>query len=282
MQKTYVMENFNLKRIGLLLKLDLMQNRKKYLQTTGGMLLGHFFLEFVNYFKASRGSLHFAGWTEDMVSAHLASQMSAYEFMFGYVVVLLCFSSLFNHLPDKVNRTYALMLPATNHEKLLSRVFVCLVLLPLCFLVTMALGDGLRMLLFPLLGQGFDSMLPHFYGKVSEGFDFFIHGMFASNEKTNFWGLLGFQICGLTFYALGGTFFRRRNFIYVSLLLVGFGLLMGTLLCSLPESLTELLNADWCKMAGTILFWGIAVFNLWFTWHRFTRMQVIPRKLFGK
>lgn len=276
------MKNFNLNRIGLLLKLDLMQNRKKYLQTLGGLLLGHLFLEFITYFKASRGGLFFEGFTADMLSGHLAGMMASYEMMFGYVIMLLCFSSLFNHLPDKVNRTYMLMLPATNHEKLLCRVLICLVLLPVCFLATMALGDGLRMLLFPLLGQGFDSMLPQFYEKAWGLFDGLVCGMFNSDLQMELWSLAGFQFCGLTFYALGGTFFRRRNFIYVSLLLVGFGMLMGTLLSTLPDSLTDLLETTFCKVVGAVLFWGLAAFNLWLTWYRFKNMQVIPRKLFGK
>lgn len=276
------MKNFNLKRIGLLLKLDLMQNRKKYLQTMGGLLLGHLFLEFITYFKASHGLLFFEGWSASDLSNYLADEISGYEWMFSYVMVLLCFSSLFSHLPDKVNRTYALMLPATNHEKLLSRVLICLVLLPVCFLATMALGDGLRMLLFPLLGQGFDSMLPQFYEKAWDLFDGLVCGMFSSDLQMELWSLVGFQFCGLTYYALGGTFFRRRNFIYVSLLLVGFGMLMGTLLSTLPDSLTDLLETTFCKVVGAVLFWGLAAFNLWLTWYRFKNMQVIPRKLFGK
>lgn len=276
------MKNFNLNRIGLLLKLDLMQNRKKYLQTLGGLLLGHLFLEFITYFKASRGGLFFEGFTADMLSGHLAGMMASYEMMFGYVIMLLCFSSLFNHLPDKVNRTYMLMLPATNHEKLLCRVLICLVLLPVCFLATMALGDGLRMLFFPLLGQGFDSMLPRFYSVLTDGLEFFCRGMFTTAAKVEFWALAGFQFCGLTFYALGGTIFRRRNFIYVSLLLIGFGLLMATLLGSLPDTMVAWMETTWGKVAGAVLFWGIAAFNLWYTWYRFKNMQVIPRKLFGK
>ena len=97
-----------------------------------------------------------------------------------------------------------------------------------------------------------------------------------------FWALAGFQFCGLTFYALGGTIFRRRNFIYVSLLLIGFGLLMATLLGSLPDTMVAWMETTWGKVAGAVLFWGVAAFNLWFTWYRFKNMQVIPRKLFGK
>lgn len=287
------MKAINLTRLGHLLKLDLAQNRKKYLQFSLGLLLGHLMIQYFSFFRrvgVIEMYIHRFGMAETM--NWLNEDLMPSICLFFIIVLCLAMSSLFNHLPDKINRINYLMLPATNAEKVLSRAIICLGIVPLMFLVTLVVADLIRMVVYPTCGSFIGSMLPLIFKETWTGICLFFSVLFRMAPKLKIgdvrlaWFLVGFGLWILSSFALGSIIFRRRAFIFTFISLIGLFVAFSLVATHLPAGTCRLhYNSRMLDPLGILficLFYVAAAAQSWLTWHLFTRTQVIPRKLFGK
>ena len=285
------MNAINFTRLGHLLKLDLVQNRKKYLQFSLGLLLGHLMIQYFTFQHVLNIEWNIERYGMEYAMDNLNQDLSPSIFFFFGVVICIAMSSLFNHLPEKINRTYYLMLPASNAEKVFSRAIICLGIIPVMFLVTLVGADLIRMAIYPLRGTYIGTMLPLIFEETWTAISTFFSILFQTYSKCTLedvrlaWFLVGFGLWGLSCFALGSIVFRRRAFIFTFITLVVLFVAFSLVATHLPGSFR--LHYSWptlyvLDILFIILFYVAAVAQFWLTWRLFTRTQVIPRKLFGK
>ena len=220
------MNAINFTRLGHLLKLDLVQNRKKYLQFSLGLLLGHLMIQYFTFNHVLNIEWNIERYGMEYAMDNLNQDLSPYIFFFFGVVICIAMSSLFNHLPEKINRTYYLMLPASNAEKVLSRAIICLGIIPVMFLVTLVGADLIRMAIYPLRGTYIGTMLPLIFEETWTAISTFFSLLFQTSSEWRLldvrmaWFVVGFGFWGLSCFALGSIVFRRRAFIFTFITLV--------------------------------------------------------------
>ena len=285
------MNAINFTRLGHLLKLDLVQNRKKYLQFSLGLLLGHLMIQYFAFHRVWSIEWDIKKYGMEHAMYNLSQDLSSSIFFFFGVVICIAMSSLFNHLPEKINRTYYLMLPASNAEKVLSRAIICLGIIPVMFLVTLVGADLIRMAIYPLRGTYIGTMLPLIFEETWTAISTFFSILFQTSSEwrlldvRNAWFVVGFGFWGLSCFALGSIVFRRRAFIFTFITLVVLFVAFSLVATHLPGSFRLHYSRPMLDVLGIlfiILFYVAAVAQFWLTWRLFTRTQVIPRKLFGK
>ena len=286
------MKAINLTRLGHLLKLDLVQNRKKYLQFSLGLLLGHLMLQYFSFHRVEVIEWYIQNFGMADTMNWINQDLTPSIFFFFSIVLCLAMSSLFNHLPDKINRINYLMLPATNAEKVLSRAIICLGIVPLMFLVTLVGADLIRMVVYPTCGSFIGSMLPLIFKETWTDICIFFSVLFRMYPQLEVedvcvaWFMVGFGLWILSSFALGSIVFRRRAFIFTFISLIGLVVAFTLVVMHLPAGTCRLhYNSQALDFLGILfisLFYVAAVAQFWLTWRLFTRTQVIPRKLFGK
>lgn len=263
------MPSFDFRRFTMLLGHELAGNWRRHLRE---------FLVFYVVFLACIGSVFYAPsrygigpdvvkhWTFPHETAMFESAVMAVSIAF-YVLLVYGVSLTFSHLYTKQQRIAWLMLPATNLEKFLARVLVYSVLWSVALLVALVLADVTRMLVFPLFGHGYSSLLPELESRWrAYAEDFFDSG-------------LGFQVQIVFSYVTlltGSALFRRY-----ALVKTVFGLFLASLLLLLIADMSQFgrfLFLDKVMM----LVWNVVLIagGLWLSWRQVSRMQVIPRHNF--
>lgn len=283
------MKNFQLSRFGRLLKLDLLQNRKIYLNFVGGLLLGHLMLEFIAYHSKKEYDLLAYKYGTELYGELCATSLGDGLVGFFVIAMLLSVSMLFMHLSTKSKRAYYFMLPATALEKFLSRGVIWLILSPVAFVLTYFLGDGIRMAVLPLFDMHLGSSIPVVARNTYDALGEIVSLLSGRSRWINddqavavAWTMLGMEFLLFACYVLGSAIFRRRAFIFTSLSLVTIGFALGMTLDGLsPISMSET-GKDILLYVFLVFVWALGFANLWLSWRIFKRMQVIPRKLFRK
>lgn len=280
------MKNFNLKRFAQLLRLDIVQNRKSYLNGAAGLLIGHLALNLATYYSTAKYLLLQCG--EEQCGLILAEKMAGSLVFFFYVVMLVSASLMFGNLPTKSKRTYYLMLPATAVEKCLSRAVICFILVPVAFFATYVLADLIRMAVLPMFGMHLCSTIPTTIQCWGEGISDLVTDLLGQGNEYSkpvaAWAVLGMSFFSVTAYVLGSVFFRRRAFILTSLLLLASGIAFGMLLDSTFDTFCGMTQEQHNIVEWTlvVIFWLLGLMNLVLSWRWFKRVQVIPRKWFKK
>nr|CRY94992.1 hypothetical protein [uncultured prokaryote] len=162
------MNNFNMKRFGQVLKLDIYQNSRTYLNMAAGCFIAHLLSQLACFYVAK---LNLAV----TVYSALAQEHNQHSAMTASLVVcclitffsfLLGASLLWNNLGTKEQRITYLMLPATNLEKYLSRLLLCTVGMLGINAVAFFAADVLRMLAY-VNGHELDSAKPDSAGYMT-------------------------------------------------------------------------------------------------------------------
>ena len=303
---------FSFSRFGAVLKRDLVENRKRYIAV--------FFLMFVAFLVSQLS--HMASLIDtfhrhsfihpDQLMPSLATNFTPF-FMGVLVLALCCAAADMCGVPmgSKGRATNYMMMPATNLEKFLSRVFVNVVMVIVAAFVALLLADLVRMLCVPLFE------VKEFYGftvhKVFvEVFDDFVELYHMTGEM---WGttadgtvrIVGFNpfygfmtatavslylIFAHSVFLLGGCFWRKGAI--VKTLFVGFVLFAtivwifvmveSDLISWVNEVVVPLFETEQ-KLGMTLI--GIAIpvllaliiFNWWLSFRIFSLKQVIERTL---
>ena len=305
---------FSFSRFGAVLKCDLVEHRWRYISV--------FFIMFVAFLVGQfahmdsiidtglRHSIH-----PDQYMPSLATNFV--PFFYGvFALMLVCAASDMSAVPfsSKGRSTNYLMMPATNMEKFLARVFINIVMVIVMAFVALFLADLVRMLCVPFFE------VKEFYGftvhKVFiDVFDDFselyrmggemwgttIDGTVCIVEFNPFYGVITATVVSLylifmhSLFLLGGCFWRKGAI--VKTLFVIFVVLVAVvwIFVYFESEFLSLVNSVFVPLfeteqrAGMTLM-SIAIpvllaltgLNWWLSFRLFSRKQMIPRThLFG-
>lgn len=274
------MKNFSLRRFGLLLRLDLIHNKRNWLIMVLGLIIANVLIEFFTF----RSWTHVGPFISIAQDWALDSAVSAF-FLITSVVVLAGFATTCEIFKTKTRRIYWLTLPATNTEKLLARLLLCTVGMFLVQIVTFAVADGLRMLwlswrpdapgsAFPEIWKEFVMFMQDWANLFSRVSDGGLHGAWVA-----LWVLfVVLSLCAT--YLLGSTLFRRYVFWKTTGIIIVVPILVGFPLIDYNTMNRSITLTGSLVPFTTVVFAVLTVVFIWLAWRFFCRMPVTRKKLF--
>lgn len=291
------MKNFNMNRFALLMRSELVGNRKTHIRMTATMLIACFVVLIIILLKPS---------VNGFVDVSPA-EVSFYEEMYinkavdgmlivAFFLMMVAFPSLaFSHLSTKQKRISEMMRPGTALEKYLVRLLLTVVIYPLLFLLMLVVADLLRMLVFPLFGHGLPAMFPDFFSVLGNGFSEWF-SCFSTEKLT--WNIHGeirwyykFWVCVTSagvllmlhsFFVLGSAVFRRYAAIFTCLVLLGLQLIFGLIASSVAVGRVLSINDNGDFLILSVIIWTIVIVCYGLSYRMYKHIQVIPRKWFKK
>ncbi len=285
--------SFSFRRVGLLMRRDVVENWKASLHSLGLTVVGFLFLMYMSVPGSTKewmlydtgGRFHY--W--DILSTMCVSMLA--------VLAMLLVCSAMGHMTTKGELTDFLMLPARNVEKFIARYLYVFLLFGVTVFVGFAVADVLHFLLFPLLGYGeyrevCDWLLPTLFdaGAWESFFNADVIGRFSANDK-DWVGVLFvcmMHVLAFSMFALGGNFWRKHAFlktIGVMMLLIVGGFWIAYLLL---KDMSVALHREifWVHYNGlivccSVLFGVLSLFCWYGAYRLFCRSQVVEPKRFS-
>ena len=283
------MSTFNTIRFSQALKCQFLVLRKTWIRLFGIFTLVMFMANL--FFTRVQGTKY-----DDMVSnwpmenvIHVYTTYVGQTVGFG--VIFFCFSMLFgasflfSGLKDTRKRSAYLLWPVSNMEK-----YVISLLLSVLWLAVITIGayfvaDTLRVFIDWVTGRvviwGFPQIVTQIIGPAP-----FEHWQMA-------WMLIAWVFYVHSLYILGGTLFRRQQFLLTSVTIAAVGILLIVILNQIDWKGVdvEFINGYWDEKTNTYihtfypLFYilnttlcALIVFHYWASYKLFTRIQVINNK----
>ncbi len=264
------MENFNIKRFGYTLRWLFSENRSRMLAWTAGLSMGIFVLQ----------SLILWTTTAKVSGLELSSEivtpicMPITKFC-ALVAMFLVSSQIFSTLKTKQKRIAYLTLPATNVERYLAALVMTMVVWMVCILLAVVLADVMRMVFFGIMGKGWVGALGEFFFSNNhhlEGRSLFVEKAFGFSA----W------LWTCSFYVLGAAWFRKREFLFTSLIQIVLGTAVVWLLVRFGS---DFINPELVKTNENVYtysaifgFLALSVLHFWGSYQLFKRFQIITSK----
>ncbi|MBR1712134.1 MAG: hypothetical protein IJ722_01855 [Alloprevotella sp.] len=281
---------FNLTRFGLVLKRDLLTNRRVYINFFLGMFVFYVTLgclsqmNFNNALSYTGGSYHMMVITDraEYTASFLVRTAGMANAMF-FLFLLFSVAQFAYDLREKPSRINALMLPASRLEKFLGR---WLLLVPGACLVAVAAfacADAARLAVQPVL---FEHTLPSLVPEFFRQWNFFLPEFYVQQDGhvLVLLSALGSRLLLLfvhASYLLGGLYFRKRGALMTTVLYL-VGNFVFVLLAWRIADLTD--SAEfWQNLRPGLAYYAVLdalLFALtagcvWLSWRKFSRMQVL-------
>lgn len=271
------MKNFDINRFGSVLKWNALMTKKEILTNTASMTFAFAVLAVVQVMSSRN--------VPDIVVENNLHNFTSFAL---FVFLIICFIGgcwIFSNMKTKEQRITFKMLPATDLEKFVVRALYATVVWWLMAFVAFCLADLFRMLVSLVAGVSIKgSAVPLFFSMISANTDVNINTLnsgdvaFAAAIYTmaNAWAFWAHSL-----YILGGTLFRRRQFVLTTLAHSIIGLVFTPMLIHFVDSSDSLALRDslvaivWTA-AAVFAVWGLL--DWWLSYRIFRRMQVINNK----
>ena len=258
------MNTFSFKRFAQVLRWYLVQNKDTLLRWTTGSVIGIFLFQVF-------------GVVIGMGSGYIASvnfTVNAAAFLLS-IAVLVAASSTFDFAKTKQRRIALLSLPASNGEKYASALVYSLIVWPLCMLLALVVGDLLRASLLWLIGLLIAETPKPFYSGLPNCWETFCWFSSLSFFVTNLWSV--------SLYLLGGSLFRRSQFVITSGFLFFLFILAIVGLHCLPDASMDWIETVWnqnqqFQTIMTAVLLTLAILNFFLSYRCFCRMQAVSGK----
>lgn len=274
------MKNFSPRRFGQLLRLDLIYNKRRWLNLALGLFIANAICEYHS----------FALWTHTTDSYVLAQSVSIDRmremyFLLTYAVILVGIASTCGIFKNKTHRIYWLTLPATNLEKLLSRLLLCTVGWLLMHFIIFAAIDMLRIALLAWQPNAPCSAIPYLWHDFIRFVDDWqqLFSMPRTNGMHGAWAALWSLVSSLSLFAtylLGSVIFRRYAFWKNTGIIIAAPILLFFPLVNWNPDTRSINVANSIIPVTTIIFAVLTVVFIWIAWRQFCRMPVTRKKLF--
>lgn len=268
-----MMNQFQIRRVALLVRLDIFSNARHYQGVALGMFLLHFFSLFLVFHNTSPADLLSASGREELVESAAANFVCL-----SLLVGAYAFSLPLSRLSTRTLRTAYLLVPASCIEKFVSRLLVCGLGLFVLNILAFALADAVRMLLFWESTADLGSLLPVVWD-AERGLPMLFFGI----SNGHFWHYSNLFFALALFFScfvLGSALFRRFAFIYTYLVIIGVSMLFGWLSLT-PHSLSIGMHI---YTDNVYLAWGIlsllSALFVWAAFRLFCKLPVVRRKWF--
>ena len=284
------MSTFIFNRFSQALKCQFMVTRKTWIRLFGIYTLV-LFMANLFWTRVQGASYQFMveNWgMEDAIRTynHHVEQTVAFGVFFFCIAMLFGISSIFSQMKDTRKRSAYLLWPVSNLEKYVVSFLLSFVLMAILTFGAYVLADVLRVLLDWANGR----VVIWGVTKLSEPFTM-PDTPFAYWQMV--WMLFAWVFYTHSLYTLGGTLFRRQQFLFTSGTIVVTVILLTIILNQIDWNSTnfKFITTTWDEKTSTYThifhpsFYIInsvvslfMVFNYWASYKLFTRMQVINNK----
>lgn len=271
------MKNFDMNRFGRTLRWSALMTRKEALTNLASMTFAFAVLAVVQVMSSRN--------VPDIVAEHNFQSFTSFALFVFLIICSIGGCWIFSNMKTKEQRITFKMLPATDLEKFVVRALYATVVWWLMAFVAFCLADLFRMLVSLVAGVSIKgSAVPLFFSMISANTDVNINTLnsgdvaFAAAIYTmaNAWAFWAHSL-----YILGGTLFRRRQFVLTTLAHSVIGLVFTPMLIHFVDSSDSLALRDslvaivWTA-AAVFAVWGLL--DWWLSYKIFRRMQVINNK----
>ena len=277
------MSTFNITRFGQALKCQYMNSRKDWMLVFGIYFIALSFLNilFVRSTSFDGGDYH------DVVAKHgvaymeeaypiLIKGIAVFDVIFFGIGMLFCASFLFYHLKKKPWCSAYLMWPVSNLEKYLVSLVLNVVMTAIGTIICVIIADALRVLVDALSGRIVVWAIPMIFDLKT----FNLNPLIACGP------FLSEILLIHAAYILGGTLFRKQQFVLTTIAIVIIGYIMvftwhspvidNANLFDLDEKGKSVPNA-WFYVVS-IGGYLLTALCYWLSYKIFCRMQVINNK----
>ena len=280
------MSTFNTTRFGQALKCQFLVLRKTWIRLFGIFTLVMFM---ANLFFTRVNGVEY----DDMVSQwpmeeFLHTYNNYVEQTVGFGVIFFCFSMLFGAsflfagMKDTRKRSAFLLWPVSNLEKYIISLLLSILWLAVITIGAYLLADALRVFVDWVTGRvaiwGFPKIATRIIGP----------GPFEYWQTA--WMLFAWVFYIHSLYIVGGTLFRRQQFLLTSATIAVVGILLVMILNQInpqinfitgnwdmkTETYTQIFHPFFYVLNTTLCL--LIVFHYWASYKLFTRMQVINNK----
>ena len=284
-------KTFDLHRFGMVLRWDLLTNRKSYFCSIAGLAISIIMLSIPMLYNFPSSRVIRAGgdlgnYYEGSMTGFLAA-----------IVILFFFISacnIFSNMKTKLQRESFMMLPANNLEKYAARFLMMSVGSILIMVIATLIGDFVQFILSFFMTPGYHASI--IGSSLSQIYEAAIDTTCNNPISILAWqskidaALVGwsFLIMIYSFTLLGGTFFRKQPIILTAISGIIIFMIVGYCGNKLEEwgafDFYTHLNYDnpgtslCIAIFWSVVFLALAAFSLWASYKLFTRMQVICNK----
>lgn len=271
------MKNFDMNRFGRTLKWSALMTKKEALTNLASMTFAFAVLAVVQVMSSRN--------VPDIVVENNLHNFTSFAL---FVFLIICFIGgcwIFSNMKTKEQRITFKMLPATDLEKFVVRALYATVVWWLMAFVAFCLADLFRMLVSLVAGVSIKgSAVPLFFSMIFANTNVSINSLNTNDVAfataifvmANAWAFWAHSL-----YILGGTLFRRRQFVLTTLAHSIIGLVFTPMLIHFVDSSDSLALRDslvaivWTA-AAVFAVWGLL--DWWLSYRIFRRMQVINNK----
>lgn len=263
------MENFNIKRFWQTLKWQILYHKTKDTKRLLTCACVFFFL------------MLFLSYTSIFVEQYTSAMSSILHAAF-IIYLLFCGSSILR-MSKRQQYIDKLMVPASKMEKYTASYLLTIVQGLAVIAVSFVVADVVNYLVILLLNSDKATLVTlSLFNQVSDSNEYATAGEVVADVLAFWW------IHSL--YLLGGTFFRKRNWIFTTLTLIVAFLVVGGGLTFVTWKTLNLLYGDYYRIvfidgAEGYIGWGLAilmtafiVLNYWLSYRFYKRIQLIGHK----
>ena len=274
-------KNFDLHRLSMVLRWDILTNWQRHLGATAGLAIGISIYCVLRLFSMR----YWLNSTDVELAGH---QYQVSVCMFFSVIAFIAFyvlaSCIFNNMKTKLQRESFLMLPACNLEKFVARLLMMSIGVLVQLFAAVILADVIQFIFSFIITPDFHisitwAVLSHIIPTI-QPFD---------NDWLKWITLYSFILFSHSFATLGGTFYRKLPVLLTACTGILLSMILGYIINKLGEAgvfdffshinFSNGSTADYCiTITAFFVFLALAVFNYWASYKLFTRMQVICNK----
>ena len=274
-------KNFDLHRLSMVLRWDILTNWQRHLGATAGLAIGISLYCVLRLFSMR----YWLNSTDVELAGH---QYQVSVCMFFSVVAFIAFyvlaSCIFNNMKTKLQRESFLMLPARNLEKFVARLLMMSIGVLVQLFAAVILADVIQFFFSFIITPDFHisitwTVLSHIIPTIHP-FD---------NDWLKWITLYSFILFSHSFATLGGTFYRKLPVLLTACTGILLSMILGYIINKLGEAgvfdffshinFSNGSTADYCiTITAFFVFLALAAFNYWASYKLFTRMQVICNK----
>ena len=283
-------KTFDLHRFGMVLRWDLLTNRKNYFCSIAGLAIGIIMLSIpmLYNFPSSR-VIRAGGDLSDYYRCSIVGFLAAIVILFFFISAC----NIFSNMKTKLQRESFMMLPANNLEKYAARFLMMSIGSIIMMLIATLIADFVQFVLSFFMTPGYHasiigSSLSQIYKAATDAGNNPI-SILAWQYKIDA-AILGWSFLTMiySFCLLGGTFFRKQPIILTAVSGIIIFMIIGYCGSKLEEwgafDFFKHLNYDnpgtslCMAIFWSVIFLALAASSLWASYKIFTRMQVICNK----
>ncbi|MBQ9678155.1 MAG: hypothetical protein IJV44_08480 [Prevotella sp.] len=278
------MKNFDLHRFGQTFKSQLLMGRNFWLKLFAIFFLVLFFAELL---FTEVGGVNYNGQENYGMAVDNATGFCTFFFV---ISMLFGATSIFSVLKDTRSRISYLMFPASNLEKYLNSLILSTVVVALVTFVAFFCADTVRTLMAPAFGHEMVWGVPSFISSLTPDTTYSISA--PDTDKVYQWWLGTFMAVGTTLffhslYMLGGTAFRRQQFLITSMIIVCSMIIIVSILghIDFKENINLMTYNEQDGLVVhpalyviMVVMYLLTCFNYWLSYRIFCRVQAVNNK----